>query len=153
MDENQFKEMTIAKHREHFDHVYRLHQLAQDSLGKYRGFTGNQYQAALQLIFPRAYKSFDSIRRLCEVASCEDAAVILRCLLNLMVVTRWISLKPQLRARKYLAWYWVEMNREVEQFRGVIPAAWVADVRKHYQAVKPQFEHKDKQGRTRMSTQ
>ncbi len=153
MDENQFKEMTIAKHREHFDHVYRLHQLAQDSLGKYRGFTGNQYQAALQLIFPRAYKSFDSIRRLCEVASCEDAAVILRCLLNLTVVTRWISLKPQLRARKYLAWYWVEMNREVEQFRGVIPAAWVADVRKHYQAVKPQFEHKDKQGRTRMSKQ
>ncbi len=153
MDENQFKEMTIAKHRGHFDHCYRLHQLAQDSLGKYRGFTGDHYQAALQLIFPRAYKSFDSIRRLCEVASCEDAAVILRCLLNLMVVTRWISLKPQLRARKYLAWYWVEMNREAEQSQGVIPSAWVADVRKHYQAHRPLFEHKDKQGRTRMAKQ
>ena len=132
MDENQFIEMTIAKHREHFDHVYRLHQLAQDSLGKYRGFTTNHYQAAVHLIFPRAYKSLDSIRRLCEVASCEDAAVILRCLLNLTVVSRWISLKPELRA---------------------IPAEWVTDVRKHYDAVRPQFEYKDKKGRVRMAKQ
>lgn len=153
MDENQFKEMTYAKHREHFDYFYRLHQLAQESLGKYRGFTGSHYQAALQLIFPRAYKSFDSIRRLCEVASCEDAAVILRCLLNLTVVTRWISVKPQSRARKYLAWYWVEMNREAEQSPSVIPTAWVADVHKHYQAVRHLFEHKDKQGRTRKAKQ
>lgn len=70
-----------------------------------------------------------------------------------MVVTRWISLKPHLRARKYLAWYWVEMNREAEQSHGVIPSAWVADIRKHYQAVRPLFEHKDKQGRTRMARQ
>jgi hypothetical protein len=153
MDENQFREMTVAKHREHFDNFYRLHQLAQDSLGKYKGFTGKHYQAALHLIFPRAYKSFDSIRRLCEVASCEDAAVILRCLLNLMVVTRWISLKPQVRARKYLAWYWVEMNREAKQSQGVIPPAWVADVQKHYQGVKPLFERKDKKGRTKTAKQ
>jgi hypothetical protein len=32
-----------AKHRDHFEHVYRLHQLAQDSLGKYRGFTAHHY--------------------------------------------------------------------------------------------------------------
>src|SRR5712692_11977280 len=125
MDENQFKEMTIAKHRGHFDHCYRLHQLAQDSLGKYRGFTGDHYQAALQLIFPRAYKSFDSIRRLCEIASCEDAGVILRSLLNLLVVTRWISLKPLERAKKYLGWYWVEMHREAEQFKDIVPTAWL----------------------------
>lgn len=151
MDENRFKEMTIAKHREQFDYFYRLHQLAQDSLGNYKGFAGDHYQATLQLIFPRAYKSFDSIRRLCEVASCEDAAVILRCLLNLMVVTRWISLEPQRRAGKYLAWYWVEMNREAEQFKRNVPAAWVADVQKHYQACKRMFEHNDKQGRSRMA--
>src|SRR5216683_818537 len=123
MDENQFKQMIYKKHREHFDHFYQLHQLAEHSLRKYKGFTGDHYQASLVLIFPSAYKSFGSIRRLCEVASCEDAAVILRCLLNLTAVTRWISLKPQPRARKYLAWYWVEMNREVEQYRGVIPSA------------------------------
>src|SRR5438477_4511163 len=119
MEENQFKEMTYAKHRTHFDHFYRLHKLAQQSIANYRGFTSDRYQATLQLIFPRAYKSFDSIRRLCEVASCEDAAVILRCLLNLMVVTRWISLEPKSRARKYLSWYWVEMYREAEQSQGL----------------------------------
>lgn len=70
---------------------------------------------------------------------------------NQMVVTRWISLEPQRRAGKYLAWYWVEMNREAEQSQGKKPAAWVADIRKHYQTRKPLFEHKDKQGRTRMA--
>lgn len=149
MDEDQFKESIYTKHQGHFDHFYRLHSLAQESLGKYRGPAGTTpYQAALQLIFPRAYKSFDSIRRLCEVASCEDAAVILRCLLNLMVVTRWISVKSQLRARRYLAWYWVEMNREAVQFQGDIPAEYLADIQKHYDAVKHLFEYKQKRGRT-----
>ncbi len=151
MDENQFREMTIAKHREHFDHFYRLHELAQVSLGKYRGLNENHYHAALHLIFPRAYKSFDSIRRLCEIASCEDAAVILRCLLNLMVVTRWLSLKPKSRAGKYLAWYWIEMNREAEQAQGAIPSEWIADILKNYRANKPLFEHKDKRGRTKIA--
>jgi Family of unknown function (DUF5677) len=148
VSEDQFKHLMYTKHQGHFDHFYRLLWLAEESLGKYRGLSGDAYQATLQLIFPRAYKSFDSIRRLCEVASCEDAAVILRCLLNLMVVTRWISLKPQARARRYLAWYWVEMNREVAQFQGEVPPAWLADIQKHYEEVRRLFERKQKRGRT-----
>lgn len=50
-------------------------------------------------------------------------------------------------------WYWVETNREVDQFQAVIPAEWVADLRKHYQGVRPPFEHKDKHGRLRMAKQ
>ena len=151
LDEKQFTEMIRGRYREHFDHCYRLHQIAADSLRRYKGFTGDPYQAALVLIYPRAYKSFDSVRRLCEVASCEDAAVILRCLLNLMVVTRWISLEPQKRARRYLAWYWVAMHRQAEQFREAIRPAWVADIQNHFNAVRSQFEYKDGKGQTKFA--
>jgi hypothetical protein len=97
MDEEQFKAMIIQKYQGHFDHYYRLHQLAQASLVNYRAFTKTHYETALQYISPRAFKSFDSIRRLCEVALCEDEAVILRCLMNLMAITRWISVEPETR--------------------------------------------------------
>lgn len=151
IDEEQFKAITCEKYRNHFDHVFRLHQLAEESLLNYKGFAKNHHQGALVLIFPRAYKSFDSIRWLCEVARCEDTAVILRCLLNLLVVTRWIELKPSSRARKYFAWYWVEMKREAEQLRDQIPAAHGADIQRNFMAIKSQFEYKDRKGRTKMA--
>ena len=150
MDEQQFKESVVAKFREHFDHFYRLHQFAEAALQEYRGFTKDHYFAALQAICPRAFKSFDAIRRLCEVASCEDAAVVLRCLLNLMAVTRWISRDPQRRAKKYLAWYWIELHRQAEQFPGRIPPAWVVDIRKNFDAVKSQFEYGDAKGKIKL---
>jgi len=154
MNEEQFRANIVSKYPNHFEHVYRLHALAEQSIQDYGGLSGDHYHGALVLIFPRAYKSFDSVRRLCEVASCEDAAVILRCLLNLMVVTRWISLKPVARARRYFAWYWVEMNREAQQANGGrVPAEWVQDIQRHFWAVKPIFEYTDAKGRLRMARQ
>lgn len=153
LTEDEFKKRIYTAHRQSFDHVSALHVLAEESIGIFRGKTDTHYKAALVLIFPRAYKSFDSIRRLCEVASCEDAAVVLRSLLNLLVVTRWISMKPQSRAKRYLDWYWVAMFRESERSTDKIPPAWISDVRKHYQSVKSIFEYKDKSGRARMARQ
>jgi hypothetical protein len=152
-DENGFRQNIYDGHKEHFDHLYRLHQLAQDSLRTYRGFTSNHYQAALVLIFPKAYKSFDSVRRLCEVASCEDAAIVLRSLLNLLAVTRWITLDPLPRAMRYFAWYWVDMQHQYELHKDFFPPAWVKDVQQHYDSIKHLFEYKDKKGRTRMAKQ
>jgi hypothetical protein len=86
--ENDFKRKIYEKYKGHFDHFYHLHQLAEWALVEYGALTKNAYQVTVQLILPRALKSFDSIRRLCEIASCEDAAVILRSLLNLLAVTR-----------------------------------------------------------------
>jgi hypothetical protein len=102
--EDAFRERTVSNYREHFNHVYRLLEFAREAIAKYK-YQGNwptAYHRCLTLIFPRAYKSFDAIRRLCEVAYCEDAGVILRSLLNLLVVTRWISIEPDRdrRARK-----------------------------------------------------
>jgi hypothetical protein len=48
MDEEQFKATIILKYQDHFDHYYRLHQLAQTSLVNYRAFTKTHYETALQ---------------------------------------------------------------------------------------------------------
>jgi Family of unknown function (DUF5677) len=145
--------MLYEKYREHFDYFLRLHQLAEQSLLNYKGISSNHFRGALVLIFPRAYKSFDSIRRLCEVALCEDAAVILRSLLNLLVVTRWIALKPDSRAKKYFAWYWVEMQRQVEKSKDRLSAAQIEDIQRHFNAAKSQFEYTDRKGRLTMAKQ
>ena len=116
---------------------------------KSRAATANA--VSLWLILARAFKSFDSIRRLCEVALCEDAGVILRSLLNLLVVTRWISIDPQQRARKYLAWYWIDMHVSAQQFKDRIPSQWMPVIQKQYNRVKHQFEFKGANGRTRLA--
>lgn len=149
LDESGFRKIIYEKYREHFEHVYRLHLFAQKSLVSYRGFTQDSYQNALQLIFPRALKSFDAVHRLCAIASCEDAGVILRSLLNLMAVTRWISSDPGKRAKRYMDWYWIQMRRDAALF----PPDWLPFIEKKYSVVKPQFEHGDTGGRAKLVRQ
>lgn len=152
-EEVEFKRYIYNAYREHFDPFLRLHALAERSLNGFRGFVKDHYDASLVLIFPRAYKSYDSIRRLCEVALCEDAAVILRCLLNLLVVTRWLSLNPKVRAEKYLRWYWIEMYREAEQSPSLYPGAHLSEIRTKYAAFKSLFEYSDAKGQSKMAKQ
>jgi hypothetical protein len=148
--EKEFKRQIYEKYRDHFDHFYRLHQLAEWALVEYGAITKDEYQATLQLILPKALKSFDAVRRLCEIASCEDAAVILRSLLNLMAVTRWISVDSKNRAKKYLAWYWVQMHRDAALFIDVVPPEFVSEIERNYDRVKSQFEFRDRNGTAKM---
>lgn len=150
MSEDKFREILYQKYREHFDHFYRLFSFAQEAVHNYRSFTTSNYDSSLNLIFGRAYKSIDSIRRLCEVASCEDAAIILRSLLNLLAVTRWISLDPVPRSNKYLAWYWVGMHADAREFGPIVPPSSIPLIEGRYQAIKSLFEYKDAKGQTRM---
>jgi hypothetical protein len=151
MTEEQFRESIYAKYPEHFRHVYALHQLAESAIQTYRYFTFDHYQASLSLIFGRAYKSYDSIRRLCEVASCEDAGVLLRSLLNLLVVTSWISLDPPKRAKRYFDWYWVSLKADAEKFPGRVPRSRLPTIQKHLNAVRSQFEYKDKKNQLKFA--
>jgi hypothetical protein len=153
MSEQEFRERTVSKYRIHFQHVYSLHEFAQQAIVNFKGFSQNAYHAALTLIFPKAYKSFDAIRRLCEIASCEDAAVILRSLLSLLAMTRWISLDPGKRGKRYLAWYWVAMHSDAQHFKDRVPPEWTPVIQRHYNRIKGQFEYQDARGRTRMPMQ
>ncbi len=155
--QDAFRERTVSNYREHFNHVYRLLEFAQEAIAKYK-YQGNwptAYHRCLTLIFPRAYKSFDAIRRLCEVAYCEDAGVILRSLLNLLVVTRWISIEPDRdrRARKYLAWYWIAMQSDAEMFGHRVPPEVLPMIQSHYDRAKKHFEYQDGKGNTKMPSQ
>jgi hypothetical protein len=148
-DENQSRELMkdtdyaaliYEKYNEHFDHYYELLKFAQAALMSHRSLAKDSYHTALLYIAPRAFKSFDSIRRLCEVVACEDAAVVLRCILNLMAVTRWISLDQEKRAKKFLGWYWVELQERAEQRPDMFPAKEKANIQKRFDAEKSQFE-------------
>jgi hypothetical protein len=54
------------------------------------------------------------------------------------------------RAKKYLAWYWVQMFRDAEFFKDVVPAEFIAEIQRHYNRVKTQFEYKDGSGNIKM---
>ena len=151
--EDEFRQRTVSNYREHFNHVYTLHEFAQEAMGTYKGEQQTAYHVCLALILPKAFKSYDAIRRLCEVASCEDAAVILRSLLNLLAVTRWLSLEPERRGGRYLAWYWIAMQSDAQNFKDRVPPAWIPVIQSHYDRVKGQFEYQDAKGKTRMPAQ
>ncbi len=149
--EEEFRQVIQTKYSEHFSHIYVLHQLAESAIHRYRGFTSNHYQGSLVLIFGRTYKCYDSIRRLCEVALCEDAGVLLRSLLNLMAVTRWISQDPQTRAKRHFDWYWVSQNSYAQKAHELVPRQRLLTIEKHFNVVKSQFEYKDKQGKIKFA--
>jgi hypothetical protein len=147
LSEGEFKRRIYEKHKEYFDHLYRLHEFAEQSLINSKSLAAGSYESALQLILPRAFKSYDAIRRLCEAALCEDAGVVLRSLMNLTAVTRWISLDPQKRAKRFLDWHWIEMHHTIANFQ----PTWAPAIEKGYAEVRPQFEYKDRKGRARVA--
>jgi len=147
MDEEQYKTMIVEKYQGDFDHCYRLHQFVQAALVNNKWFTKNHHDAAVLYIRPRAFKAYDSVRRLCEVAACEDAAVVLRSLVNLRAVARWISLvDPEKRSKKYLGWYWIERHERATESPEKFSAAEIANIQARFDVEKTQFEFTNKKG-------
>lgn len=62
ISEDDFKAKVYLTYRVHFDQVIRLHRVAEGAMLSYRNQTVTAYEASLSLIFPRAFKSYDSIR-------------------------------------------------------------------------------------------
>ena len=65
-------------------------------------------------------------------------------------MTRWISNDSMTRARKYLAWYWIQMHRDAEMFKHLVPHEFIAEIEGRYDRVKSQFEYKDRAGNIKM---
>jgi hypothetical protein len=79
--------------------------------------------------------------------------VLLRSLLNLMGVTRWISVDPAKRAKRYFDWYWVSLKMDAEKFPDRVPKAWVPTIQSHYDAVKSEFEYVGKDNERKFAKQ
>jgi len=43
------------------------------------------------------------------------------------------------------------MHRQAKQFQDCVPAAWVSDIEKHFEAVRSQFEYKDPKDKTKFA--
>jgi hypothetical protein len=104
------------------------------------------------LVGGKAYKSYHTILNLCEIAYTEDAGVILRSLFQLLVITRWLSLgNSEHKAQKYLGWFWVAMNKELDRYGSRIALGLARMVRRHYKDHNVLFEYRDTRGKLKMS--
>jgi hypothetical protein len=78
------------------------------------------YHFALTLLYQKGLKSFWSVIRLCEARLADDAGILVRSLLNLLIVARWIRLgtDSDRRARWYLEWFWIAAKPYVARRAG-----------------------------------
>jgi len=107
------------------------------------------YPRAVYLMTGKAYKSYCSALFLARYGFTEDMGVVVRSLLNLDIVLKWISSADrEARAKRYLGWFWVEMHRLLT----VLPAPPDMEVaiQRQYSKVKRLFEFQSSKGRTLM---
>lgn len=150
MTEDEFRESIVKKYQGSFYQVSKLHHFVQEWMSTAK-VNVSPYRNVLWLVLAKGFKSFDSVRRLCEIAYCEDAGILLRSLLNLLAIVRWISLDPPVRSAKYLGWFWIEMRKDAERHKDIVPPDWIAQVEKHYESARRIFEYKDGEGNVRMA--
>jgi len=152
--EDEIRSHLRLKYAQHFEHADAILEFAQNAMGSFTGKTGTARRTAMSLIFGRAYKSYYSILKLCEIAYTEDAGIVLRALFNLFVIARWILAKNcDERARKYLGWYWVVLRKIFDEHAAGIAVnpetnKWIFD---EYQHHKKLFEYKVKGGNRRVA--
>jgi len=142
LPEEEFRKKIHDQFPRHFEYIYHLHQFVEEVMSSCKAQAGSSTHTAYWLILAKAFKSFDAIRRLCEIAYCEDAGVILRSLLNLLAITRWISADSK-RAAKYLAWYWIEMHSNVHKYKDLIDPQFLEVIEKRYEVARKLFEYDD----------
>lgn len=147
LTEEQMRQRLREKYPDHFGHAWTLFEFAQDALGRFEGDAHTPLRKAMAFIGGRAFKSYHAILNLCEIAYTEDAAVILRSLFNLLVITRWlIADQSEERARKYIAWFWIAMNEDLGRGATTITPELAAMVREQYENHRRIFEYRDEHG-------
>ncbi len=151
LTEEQMRERLRQKYPEHFRHAWTLFEFAQEVLDNFKGAANKPYEISVWLICGKAFKSYHAILNLCEIAYTEDAGVILRSLFNLLVIQRWILAQDSdARARRYLGWFWLVMNEQLQQHEARISPELADMVRREYKNHREFFEYQDNEGNTKM---
>jgi hypothetical protein len=152
MKEEEFKKKILEKYKKHFEHCERLLVSAEQGFTacKVPWSTMTVYQRVVSLIFQKAFKSFLSVIRLCQISLTEDAGIILRSMFNLLVIAAWIRHGDSARrAQQYMAWFHVETYRMLAEEPDALNRH--PEVLKNYNAAKHLFE-RTKKGRTRLQS-
>jgi len=139
--------LETEKYPLHFEQCSRLIALAEEAMEK-----GGQrdaelsYPKAIALILAKAYKSFYSSVVLGRIGMTEDMGILVRSLLNLLIVAKWIAQEDrEERASRYVQWFWVEMYRLLDQIQAPEDSRTV--IEEEYEKRRVFFEVKKKGGK------
>lgn len=145
LSEEELRHQTRGRFPTHFQHAYRLYDLAHGALNGFNREVETAYERATLLICGKAFKSYYAILYLCEVAHTEDAGVILRSLFNLLVIQRWLRIDDsEAKSKKYLGWFWVVMYESIEHDRAIVSPDLAAMVKEQYNNHKALFEFQER---------
>ena len=150
-DEAEFTEwLETRKYPEHFKRAKLLRSKSEDALVKGgQAPSGSAYAKAVALIFGKAYKSYVSAIYLGARGLTEDMGVVIRSLLNLYIIAKWIGTKDrEARAMRYLEWFWVEMYQLLDLIP--VPQSSRDDIEQEHRRVRPLFEYVGKTRDRRM---
>ncbi len=108
-------------YKEHFAVANGLLNYSERLMGNRVGADkDSKYAHAMALLGGKAYKSYLSSVLLGSQGLVEDMGIIARSLVNLCIVARWISdTDREARARRYIGWIWVEIEKMHKSVRGL----------------------------------
>jgi hypothetical protein len=112
MTPSDFKARMIERHRPSFDLWRRCHELLELGIPLSRDVS-LPYQRALDILFVQQFKSHGSLYFLCVHGHGEDAATILRRMLEIAFQADYLCGdlgQRDSRAEKYLAWFWLQVS-------------------------------------------
>ncbi len=136
-----------VRYREHFAVANGLINYAEELMrNRVQADKNSKYAHAMALLAGKAYKSYLSSVQLASQGLVEDMGIVVRSLVNLCIVARWIShTDREARARRYIGWFWVEM---LEMTRSIpAPPKVRAQIERAYKHVKGLFQSRNKKGK------
>ncbi len=113
----------FAKYRKHFELCEQLLSLALEALPTVPR-KPQTYEEVITAFFIKAVNSFRSIIVLCKEGQGDDAGLLLRSLLNLAFLVKWVEKEKNDRPKLLLGWYWREKIRNQEELKEAVPTSW-----------------------------
>lgn len=92
------------KYKKHFKFCSQLLSLAIQSL-TLLAKPSKTYGEVITALFIKAINSFRSIMLLCKKGLGDDAGIILRSLLNLAYLVKWIEQEKEERVQRFFGWF------------------------------------------------
>jgi hypothetical protein len=116
MKQSQFQRAVIDKYRPHFDLHWRVRETLEAAFAQDR-YLDQLVTRAIDMLFLQCFKAHVSTFELASLAQVEDAATIVRRLLELAAQAHYIGLHPdaeerERRAGAFLAFIWMKWPKE-----------------------------------------
>ena len=114
----EFMRRIVERYSRAFDLWCRTHELLEGVIPTNRDLS-SPFSRALDILFVQAFKSHGSIYVLCVRGQGEDAATILRRMLEIALQVRYLFAETDpherdVRGRRFLAYYWLQAPERIK---------------------------------------